>query len=414
MPATIIQHLQKTPTLKILQEKCIKKYLHSSSIQIINIRDILDNYPWDFALNRLGNYAFSYNNSNKPKKVIFKLNNKKHYVSDQTVLQDLYVYFKELFDANCYYAILWPDIDFSRTSLIDRRIIKYNIVPLTPKSIFDLMSQTAKNYIYSTDQKHWNALINKLLTCTNFANMNQKFKDLENIYHVAIIKPIIVGQSVKNYQYFARALYEFLPLTWTYQELTKSKTISYQKALAKIDKVPNPSEKYACDSDYDTETFWEHASIFVYHVYLGQFLKSQKEKSIKTSKLSMLRNNTISALDFIHETSATIDKLTPNADSYWQYVSDTFSNPEFQTIFLDKTINIKFSFFKNMRDSQLNSIKTKFAPKIKTNMLIQAATKNPAKNWLYVFDQNTKQFVLLKSAALKQQEEDDFSCQLHF
>ena len=189
--------------------------------------------------------------------------------------------------------------------------------------------------------------------------------------------------------------------------LTKSKTISYQKALDKIDKVPNPSEKYACDSDYDTETFWEHASIFVYHVYLGQFLKSQKEKSIKTSKLSMLRNNTISALDFIHETSATIDKLTPNADNYWQYVSDALPNHEFQTIFLDKTINIKFSFFKNMRDSQLNSIKTKFAPNIKANMLIQAATKNPAKNWLYVYDQNTKQFVLLKSADLKQKKEDD-------
>lgn len=71
MPATIVQHLQKTPTLKILQEKCIKKYLHSSSMQIINIPDILDNYPWDFALNRLGNYAF---------KVKFKLNNKEHYV----------------------------------------------------------------------------------------------------------------------------------------------------------------------------------------------------------------------------------------------------------------------------------------------------------------------------------------------
>lgn len=399
MPATIIQHLQKTPTLKILQEKCIKKYLQNSSTQIINIRDILDNYPWDFALNRLGNYAF---------KVKFKLNNKDHYVTDQTVLQDLYVYFKQLLDANCYYAILWPDIDFSKTS-INRGIRKYDIVPLTPKAIFDLMSQTAKNYIYSTyiystDQKHWDAFINKLLTCTNFANINQTFKALENIYHVAITQSIIFGQSVKNYQSFARALYEFLPLTWTYQELTKSKTISYQKALAKIKKISNPSEKYACDSDYDTESFWEHASIFVYHVYLGQFLKSQQAKVIKTSKLLMLRNNTISALDFIHETSATVDKLTPNADSYWQYVSDALSNPEFQTIFLDKTINIKFSFFKNMRDAQLNSVKTKFAPKIKANMLIQVATKNPAKNWLYVFDQNTKQFILLKSAALKQKK----------
>lgn len=402
MPATIIQHLQKTPTLKILQEKCIKKYLHSSSMQIINIRDILDNYPWDFALNRLGNYAF---------KVIFKPNNKEHYVTDQTVLQDLYVYFKQLLDANCYYTILWPDIDFSKTS-INRGVRKYDIVPLTPKSIFDLMSQTAKNYIYSTyiystDPKHWDAFINKLLTCTNFANINQTFKALENIYHVAITQSIIFGQSVKNYQSFARALYEFLPLTWTYQELTKSKTISYQKSLDKIKQIPNPSEKYACDSDYDTATFWEQATIFVYHVYLGQFLKSQQAKVIKTSKLLMLRNNTISALDFIHETSATVDKLTPNADSYWQYVSDALSNPEFQTIFIDKTINIKFSFFKNMRDAQLNSIKTKFAPKIKTNMLIQTATKNPAKNWLYVYDQNTKQFVLLKSTDLKQKKEDD-------
>ena len=408
MPTTIIQHLQKTPTLKILQEKCIKKYLHSSSTQIINIRDILNNYPWDFAINRLGNYAFN-NNYNKPKKVVLKPKNTDHYVTDQTVLQDLYVYFKQLLDANCYYALLWPDIDLSMASInsMHRGIRKYDIVPLTPKSIFDLMSQTAKNYIYSTDQTHWDTFINKLLTCTNFANMNQKFKALENIYHVAITKSIIFGQSVKNYQSFARALYEFLPFTWTYQELTKSKTISYQKALAKIDKVPNPSEKYACDSDYDTETFWDHASIFVYHVYLGQFLKSQQEKVIKTSKLSMLRNNTISALDFIHETNATIDKLTPNADSYWQYVNDALSNPEFQTIFLDKAINIKFSFFKNMRDAQLNSVKTKFAPKIKANMLIQAATKNPAKNWLYVYDQNTKQFVLLKSADLKQKKEDD-------
>lgn len=410
MPATIIQHLQKTPTLKILQEKCIKKYLQNTSVQIINIRDILDNYPWDFALNRLGNYAFN-NNYNKPKKVIFKPKNKEHYVTDQTVLQDLYLYFKQLFDANCYYAILWPDINLSMASInsMNRGIRKYDIVPLTPKSIFGLMSQTAKNYIYSTyiystDQKHWDAFINKLLTCTNFTNINQTFKALENIYHVAVTQSIIFGQSVKNYQSFARALYEFLPLTWTYQELTKSKTISYQKALDKINKVPNPSEKYACDSDYDTESFWEHATIFVYHVYLGQFLKSQQEKVIKTSKLSMLRNNTISALDFIHETSATIDKLTPNADDYRQYVNNALSNPEFQTIFLDKTINIKFSFFKNMRDTQLNSVKTKFAPKIKANMLIQAATKNPAKNWLYVFDQNTKQFVLLKSAALKQKK----------
>lgn len=406
MPTTIIQHLQKTPTLKILQEKCIKKYLHSSSMQIINISDILDNYPWDFALNRLGNYAFN-NYYNKPKKVKFKLNNKEHYVSDQTVLQDLYVYFKELFDANCYYAILWPNIDFSRTS-INNGIIKYDIVPLTPKSIFDLMSQTAKNYTcHSVDHKLWNAFISKLLTCTNFVNIDQKFKALENIYHVAITKSVNFGYSTKDYQYFARALYEFLPLTWTYQELTKSKTISYQKALDKINKIPNPSEKYNCKFDNDTESFWEHASIFVYHVYLGQFLKSQQEKVIKTSKLSMLRNNTISALDFIHETNATIDKLTPNADSYRQYVNDALSNPEFQTIFLDKAINIKFSFFKNMRDAQLNSVKTKFAPKIKANMLIQAATKNPAKNWLYVYDQNTKQFVLLKSADLKQKKEDD-------
>lgn len=398
MPATIVQHLQKTPTLKILQEKCIKKYLHSSSMQIINIPDILDNYPWDFALNRLGNYAF---------KVKFKLNNKEHYVSDQTVLQDLYVYFKELFDANCYYAILWPDIDISRTS-INSGVIKYDIVPLTPKSIFDLMSQTAKNYTYhSFDHNLWYAFISKLLTCTNFANMDQKFKTLENIYHVAITKSIISGQSVKDYQSFARALYEFLPLTWTYQELTKSKTISYQKTLDKIDKIPNPSEKYDCKFDYDTKSFWESATIFVYHVYLGQFLKSQQEKVIKTSKLSMLRNNTISALDFIHETSAIINKLTPNADDYWQYINNILSNPEFQTIFLDKTINIKFSFFKNMRDAQLNSVKTKFAPKIKANMLIQAATKNPAKNWLYVYDQNTRQFVLLRSAVLKQKKEDD-------
>lgn len=399
MPATIIQHLQKTPTLKILQEKCIKKYLQNTSIQIINIHDLLDNYPWDFALNRLGNYAF---------KVIFKPNNKEHYVTDQTVLQDLYVYFKQLLDANCYYAILWPDIDFSRTS-IHRDIRKYDIVSLTPKSIFGLMSQTAKNYIYSTyiystDQKHWDAFINKLLTCTNFANINQTFKALENIYHVAITQSIIFGQSVKNYQSFAQALYEFLPLTWTYQELTKSKTISYQNALDKIKKIPNPSEKYACDSDYDTATFWEQATIFVYHVYLGQFLKSQQEKVIKTSKLSMLRNNTISALDFIYETSAIINKLTPNADDYRQYINNALPNPEFQTIFLDKTINIKFSFFKNMRDAQLNFVKTKFTPKIKANMLIQVATKNPAKNWLYVYDQNTKQFILLKSAALKQKQ----------
>lgn len=395
MPATIIQHLQKTPTLKILQEKCIKKYLHSSSMQIINIRDILDNYPWDFALNRLGNYAF---------KVIFKPNNKEHYVTDQTVLQDLYVYFKQLLDANCYYTILWPDIDISRTS-INSGVIKYDIVPLTPKSIFDLMSQTAKNYTYhSFDHNLWYAFISKLLTCTNFASMDQKFKALENIYHVAITKSIISGQSVKDYQSFARALYEFLPLTWTYQELTKSKTISYQKTLDKINKIPNPSEKYDCKFDYDTATFWEQATIFVYHVYLGQFLKSQQEKVIKTSKLSMLRNNTISALDFIHETSAIINKLTPNADDYRQYINNALSNPEFQTIFLDKTINIKFSFFKNMRDAQLNFVKTKFAPKIKANMLIQAATKNPAKNWLYVYDQNTKQFVLLRSAALKQKK----------
>lgn len=408
MPTTIIQHLQKTPTLKILQEKCIKKYLQNTSTQIINIRDILDNYPWDFALNRLGNYAFN-NNYNKPKKVVLTPKNTDHYVTDQTVLQDLYVYFKELADVNCYYAILWPDIDLSMASInsMNRGIRKYDIVPLTPKAIFYLMSQTAKNYIYSTDQKHWNLFINKLLTCTNFANIDQKFKDLENIYHVAVTQSIIFGQSVKNYQSFAQALYEFLPLTWTYQELTKSKTISYQKALAKIDKVPNPSEKYACDSDYDTETFWEHATIFVYHVYLGQFLKSQQEKVIKTSKLSMLRNNTISALGFIHETSAIIDKLTPNADDYRQYVNNAFSEPEFQTIFLDKTINIKFSFFKNICDAQLNSIKTKFAPKIKTNMLIQAATKNPAKNWLYVFDQNTKQFVLLWSNNLKHKKEND-------
>lgn len=392
MPATIIQHLQKTPTLKILQEKCIKKYLQNTSIQIINIHDLLDNYPWDFALNRLGNYAF---------KVIFKPNNKEHYVTDQTVLQDLYVYFKQLLDANCYYAILWPDIDFSRTS-IHRDIRKYDIVSLTPKSIFGLMSQTAKNYTYhSFDHNQWNAFISKLLTCTNFASMDQKFKALENIYHVAVTKSVNFGYLTKDYQYFARALYEFLPLTWTYQKLTKSKTISYQKALAKIKKIPNPSEKYACDSDYDTATFWEPATILVYHVYLGQFLKSQQEKVIKTSKLSMLRNNTISALDFIHETSAIIDKLTPNADDYRQYINNALSNPEFQTIFLDKTINIKFSFLKNMRDTQLHSVKTKFAPKIKANMLIQAATKNPAKNWLYVYDQNTKQFVLLRSAALK-------------
>lgn len=77
---------------------------------------------------------------------------------------------------------------------------------------------------------------------------------MENIYHVAVIKSVSFGHSVKDYQYFAQALYEFLPLTWTYQELTKSKTISYQNALDKINKIPNPSEKYDCKFDYDQNT----------------------------------------------------------------------------------------------------------------------------------------------------------------